>query len=98
MIGLLSGIGQRSGGGVGLLRLARVDHRHQQIRELWEGLVERIGLLPPRQAAGEHQVGVGADVEMPDRIECRERGEQQTAQRHGERSAAAEFAANHDNR
>ena len=84
-------VGQRGGGGIRLLRLARIDDRHQQIVELRELLVELVGLLPPRQAAGEHAVGVGADIEMRHRVEGGQRGQQQTAQRHGERVATAEF-------
>jgi hypothetical protein len=66
---LCQGIGQRGGGGIRLLWLARIDHSHQQIAELREVLVEFVGLLPPRQAAGEHAVGVGADVEMRHGVE-----------------------------
>ena len=84
-------VGQRGGGGVRLLRLARVDHRDQQVVELREILVELVGLLPPWQAAGEHPVGVGADIEMRHRVEGGQRGQQQAAQRHGQRMATAEF-------
>ena len=84
-------IGQPGGGGIRLLRLARIDDRYQQIVELREVLVQLVGLLPPRQAAGEHPVGVGADIEMLHRVEGGHRSQQQTAQRHGERMATAEF-------
>jgi hypothetical protein len=84
-------IGQPGGSGIRLFRLARIDDRHQQVVELGELLVEPGGLLPPRQAAGEHAVGVGADIEMLHRVQGGHSGQQKTAQRHGQGVAAAEF-------
>ena len=83
--------GQRGGGGVGFLRFLGVDHRDQQVVELREVLVQFVGLLPPRQRLGEHQVGVGADAEVGDREPGGEHGKQQSAERHGKRVALAEI-------
>ena len=64
--------GQAGGGRLGLLRLLGVDHRHQQIGKLRELGLEGHGPLAPRQAFGEHFVGIGADAEMAGRIEAGE--------------------------
>ena len=65
--------GEFGGGGLGLLRFARVDDRDQQIAELGECLVHRHRPLPPRQTGREHQIGVGADPQMAG---CEPAGEQ----------------------
>ncbi len=67
-------------GGVGLLRDARVDHRHQQVTELGKILVHLGRALPPGQPVGEHQVGVGAHAEVSRREPGGEHRQQDASQ------------------
>src|SRR6185312_13043446 len=59
---------QSSGGLFRLLGLLRIDHGDEKVLELREELFEGLGALPPRQARGEHLVGVGRDAEMAARV------------------------------
>jgi len=66
------GVSQRIGGGFRRFRLARVDHCYQQVLELREVGLERHGSLPPRQVWRKQAVGLGAESEMPRRVNDRE--------------------------
>ena len=69
---------RRSQSGGRCLRFLRrfgVDHHRQQVGELWELSLESGGLLSPRQAFGEHLVGIGANPEVACRVnagKCRD--------------------------
>lgn len=87
--------GQRRGqirrGGIGFLRLLRVDHGDQQVVELRKIAVEHGGALAPRQTGVEQVIGVGPDAEMVRRVEARQHGNQHTGQDNQPSVAVAEL-------
>src|SRR5437016_9960030 len=78
-------LGERGGGGLRLLRLSRIDDGDQKILELGKQLFEHLGALTPRQASGEHLVGVGRDAEMTGRVPAGEDHQKYACEDYGER-------------
>ena len=83
--------GERSGCGVRLFRLSRINDGDQKILELRKQLLEHLGALPPGQAGGEHFVRFGCDAEMTGRVPPGKNDQEHGRENHGESISPAKI-------